>query len=293
MIKWLVGMKKFIKKLFMADFSFLKNNKTWVILAPRRAKRPYEIEEKSLACPFCDPEKNEIIEKKNGVLVLKNKYPFAKIHELIVHSSNHHRNFDELEFFQVENVFNVFRERFNLHKSLGNVVIFHNFGHEAGASVAHPHSQIVVVPFEINLDIISIRDNNNVFDLSNNFLISCPENSQWPDEVWVNPKNMYKNFGELSDLEIKDLSFIFRKVINLLDLRHGHDFSYNFYISPFDFYLRIIPRQKTIGGFELATNIYVNTQEPKETLEFLKKHWNLKEGENITSEHKAKYETLV
>lgn len=288
-------MKMFIKKLFMADFRFIKNNKTWVILAPRRAKRPDEIEKKSLSCPFCDPKKDEIIESKNGVLVLKNKFPFAKIHEIIVHSSSHHKNFDELEILQVENIFNVFKVRFNLHKTKGHVVIFHNFGHEAGASVAHPHSQIVVVPFETSLDIAPENYDKNIFEISDNaFLISCPENSQWPDEVWISLKKGNKNFGELNDLETRDLAFILRKTIKLLDLRHGHDFSYNFYITPTaNFYLRIIPRQKKIGGFELATNIYVNTQEPTQTLAFLKKHWNLKDNESISLEHKAEYKTGV
>lgn len=292
----------------MADFQFIKSNNIWTILAPRRAKRPDEIEKKELVCPFCAPDPSEIIYSLADVLVLKNKFPFAPIHEIVIHSSNHHKNFDELSLLQTQKIFQVFRERFNLHKNLGNVVIFHNFGLEAGASVAHPHSQIVVTPFEIDLQIAETQANDRdllilygvtketfeqgKFEISaSSFQINCPMSSQWPDEVWLTLKSGIKNksFSELNEKETDDLALILRRVVQLLDLRHGHDFSYNFYISPFNFSLRIIPRQKKIGGFELATGIYVNTQSPIKTLDFLRENWNLDHKTGVNLKNKAEY----
>ncbi len=276
----------------MSDFKFLKNDKTWVILAPRRAKRPDEIEKKNLECPFENPPEDQILQKYDDILVLKNKFPFAPIHEIVVHSSDHHKNFDEQPEEQIGKIFKVFRERFNLHKKSGNVTIFNNFGLDAGASVAHPHSQIAVTPLEVNLDVMKIvgTKNESVFQIpQSSFVIQCPQASQWPDETWIIPKDFSGTFGDLNDPDLKDLAIILRKIIKLLDMRHGEDFSYNFYISPLDtFYLRIIPRQKKIGGFELATNIFVNTQNPEETLEFIKENWELS-TDQIAPDSKANY----
>jgi len=45
----------------------------------------------------------------------------------------------------------------------------------------------------------------------------------------------------------------------------GADFPFNFYIYPGgDWYLRLIPRVKTPGGFEIGTGILVNTTDPKQ-----------------------------
>jgi UDPglucose--hexose-1-phosphate uridylyltransferase len=77
-------------------------------------------------------------------------------------------------------------------------------------------------------------------------------------------------------------------------LRHGHEFPFNFYISPRkEWYLRIIPRIKTLGGFELGTGVSVNTQDPRETIKFIKEHFESPNVEKILSEHRAKYHKSV
>jgi UDPglucose--hexose-1-phosphate uridylyltransferase len=53
--------------------------------------------------------------------------------------------------------------------------------------------------------------------------------------------------------------------------------------------MRIIPRLKVPGGFELGTGIFVNTQDPKETIEFIKEHFDHPDKEKIKTIHKATY----
>ncbi len=73
--------------------------------------------------------------------------------------------------------------------------------------------------------------------------------------------------------------------------RHGVGFSYNFYVSTdAPAYIRIVPRVKRIGGFELATGIFVNTQDPAETVAFLKEHFN---KVTLQKGYKAKYKKAV
>jgi UDPglucose--hexose-1-phosphate uridylyltransferase len=261
----------------VADFQFLQNRITgkWVISAPHRAKRPDDIHEDS-ACPFC-PIKETIVYESGEVKVLNNKFPFAPIHEVIIHSKDHNRNFEELTGDQVKLIFETFRQRFQTHKNSGRVYIFHNRGERAGESLVHPHSQLVVVPNKVELDIQPL--DRAEIDISSvettHFYIFCPSTSEWPEEVWIAPKIPKLAFGRVSDEEIVELSQTVTKLIKIFQNKHGQDFAYNFYIYPGDdWYLRFIPRKRILGGFELGTYVSVNTHDPKETLEFLKSNFN-------------------
>lgn len=274
----------------VSDFKFLQSPTTgkFVISAPRRAKRPDETKTPTI-CPFC-PEnikEPEVYNEGGVVKVLANKFPFAPIHEVIIHSPDHHKNFGELDLITTELIFKTFRQRYNTHKNSGQVYIFHNRGEEAGESLFHPHSQLVVIPEDVKLEISQLEETyQNTIEMiqTNNYYILCPESSEWPDEVWIVPKNsrpeddrpLVEKFGDISDGEITDLSTILPKVIRALELKLGREFPYNFYIYPKEnWYLRVVPRIKRLGGFEIGTGVSVNTEDPKETIAFLKENLNL------------------
>jgi UDPglucose--hexose-1-phosphate uridylyltransferase len=168
----------------------------------------------------------------------------------------------------------------------------------AGESLPHPHSQLAVLPFEVDLDIprlatpmeMEAATKDQIFKETGNFIIFCPRTSQWPDEVWIAPKERGNLFSSLKDKQVSDLAFILSRLIQILSLRHGKEFPFNFYIYPGgDWYIRIIPRLKVPGGFELGTGIFVNTQDPKETIEFIKEHFDHPNVEKIKTIHKAAY----
>jgi len=147
------------------DFQFLQNplSKKWVIMAPRRAKRPNVAKGFEPICPFCpgkEKEEKEVyrVGGKQGdsnwkIRVLPNKFPFAPIHEVIILSPDHHKSFEELPLPQIELILEVYRQRYNTHKEKGQVYIFHNHGEGGGESLPHPHTQLAVVPFEVKLDL--------------------------------------------------------------------------------------------------------------------------------------------
>ncbi len=289
------------------DFKFIQNpvTKKWVISAPRRAKRPDEAKGTEPVCPFCvGREASEAEVYRVGgspgdsdwqIRVLPNKFPFAPIHEVIIHSPDHHKSFDELPLSQSELVLKTFRQRFQTHQDKGQVYIFHNHGEGGGESLPHPHSQLAVVPEHVKMDIPRLHvSSEGDYQETLHFMLSCPATSQWPDEVWVFPKKRGRNFGEITDEEIKDLAKVLYRLIQIFDLRHGHEFPFNFYIYPGgDWYLRLIPRVKSLGGFELGTGVYVNTQDPKETMAFIKEHFESPNEEKIRKEHQASYKRTV
>lgn len=313
----------------MTDFQFLQNplSKRWVILAPRRAKRPDVAKGTEPVCPFCpgrEKDEKELCRvggKDNDsdwkIRILPNKFPFAPIHEIIVHSPHHHKNFDELPLAQTELILQTYRQRYNLHSSKGfasrsprfgtpsvnagrsgQVYIFHNHGEGGGESLPHPHTQLAVVPENVKMDMPRLASISDMPEVAKNqkvqetefFTVFCPKSSQWPDEVWVAPKKRGRTFGEIENGEVTDLARIIARLIRILDLRHGEEFPFNFYIYPGgDWYWRLIPRVKSLGGFEIGTGIFINTQDPTETITFIKEHFENPDIEKIKRERQAEY----
>ncbi|HVZ66974.1 MAG TPA: hypothetical protein VG917_01815 [Patescibacteria group bacterium] len=289
----------------MPDFKFtnIPSLENWIIQAPKRAKRP-DIHKKKDEhfCPFDPGHEKENPEtyriggepgdKKWSVKVVKNKFPFAPIHEVIIHSPRHVKSLSELPVEQVKLVIEAFVNRFNAYLRDGTVCIFSNSGHDAGESIGHSHSQLAVVPKEVPIVVPVLEDfldYRREHLIVKDFELVSPPYSQWPDEVWIIPSERGKLFGEITYDEMENLAYVLRRVIYIFEARHGNDFPYNFYIYPHrDWYLRIMPRAKIAGGFEIATGIFVNTQDPKDTMEFIKKHFFEPEEEKI-KKHAAEY----
>lgn len=281
------------------DYKFIQDEGGhWSILAPKRAKRPNELTGTESTCPFCIgmvENQDEVYrigtDKSWKVIVVKNKFPFAPIHEVIVHSPDHHKSFDELPVSQSEEVLKAYRERYLEHKDKGTVIIFNNHGEQSGESLPHPHSQLAVIPSHVKLSFPhhEISKTDKTKDTAH-FKIFSPIESKWSDEVWVYPESKGKTFGQITDGEIRDLAKILYRLIQIMDIRHGHEFPYNFMIYPYeDWYLRLVPRRKIIGGFEVGSGVYVNTQDPKETIEFIIEHFDAPDEEKIKSVRRATY----
>ncbi len=293
------------------EFKFIQNplSKKWVILAPKRAKRPDMAKGPEPVCPFClgrEKEEQELYrvggevgDSSWQIRVVPNKFPFASPHEIIIHSQDHHKNFGELPQDQVQIILQTYRQRYLANKDKGQVYIFHNRGEAAGESLPHPHTQLAVIPFEVKTDIPRLPDlESEKLVLTSHFSIFSPKTSQWPDEVWIAPKAVGRAYGEITDEEIVDLAKTLSSLVQIFNLRHGNEFPYNLYIYPGgDWYLRLIPRVKSLGGFEVGTAIYINTQDPEETIEFIREHLDPPAGrpneDKIKSEHQAEYSKHV
>src|SRR3989338_2766467 len=156
----------------------------WVLFSPKRGTRPDQFRsgEKiqrvpKSKCIFETPEKaggggiiaSYLNLKKWRVQIVPNKYPVvsdrndrAKIHkrgsynyiegyghhELII-TKDHDANFTKLSIVDANMLFNAFRERYKhiaKDKNTAYISIFQNWGPKTGASVYHPHYQILSTP---------------------------------------------------------------------------------------------------------------------------------------------------
>ena len=265
----------------MAKFVPDIETKRWVIIAPTRAKRPEIAKGKTTVCPFCQGSENltppEVYRIGNGepdkpgwkVRVVPNKYPITDYHEVIIHSPDHSADIENLPVEQIELVLQTYKLRFNAYYARGHVLIFNNHGVMAGASLSHPHSQLVVVPKQITLDTLHLEPITNLISEEEHFTIYSPDFSQWPWEVWIAPKKKDGTFGDIADFEIKNLAQILPKVLKKLVTKFA-DLAYNYYIHHgVDWYLRIVPRTVHRAGFELGTGLSVNIKDPVEVVEEL------------------------
>ena len=249
------------------------HSERWVIIAPGRIARPDQ--KKAAVCAFCPgnesltpPEVYRVGEgsaNKPGwqVRVVPNKFPITDIHEVIIHSPDDKKNIDELPLEHVQLIFQTYRQRYNTYRDRGQVLIFCNQGERAGASLAHPHSQLVVVPKQINMDILHRENINNLIEGGQFFTVYAPDFSQWTYEVWITPNTPDgRPFGDISDEQIADLVRLLQKILQKLAKKFPEP-AYNFYIHHGkDWYLRIIPRLVHRAGFELGTGLQVNVVDP-------------------------------
>ncbi len=269
------------------------NTKRWVIIAPQRAKRPEEVNTQTahpqtvtekdgynyhFDCPFCLGNEAEtppeIVHhpkdsEKWNIRVVPNKYPITDIHEVIIHSPDHVKDISEFSHEHVVNLMKVYRDRYNVLGEKGTVLIFNNKGLQSGESLVHPHSQAVVLPKQIALDVLNLEPVSNIVHDNSVFVTFCPDFSQWSYETWIAPKKCCEighseqcKFGDSTDSELEQLARMLQDTLKKLTTKFPK-LSYNYYIYPYScWYMRIIPRLAERAGFELGTGLSVNTVDP-------------------------------
>ncbi|MDP3731399.1 MAG: DUF4921 family protein [bacterium] len=318
----------------------------WVLFAAGRSKRTNATEKAVVAeehqdarpCPFDDPRATgqEIIseyKKENGelwVTVIKNKYPAVAsqvcmpietngpfswtaangFHEVVV-TNDHQRIFPDFTLEETTIVLKSYRERYlDIAKNeCGEYIqIFNNFGKNAGASIVHPHSQILSTPIlppvvarSINGSAEFYRKNKKkVHDtilewemkqekriiFENEFFIAfCPFTSKRPYEVRIFPKLSNARFETIDNQSMEGcaeaLNFVLGKLKKVFDGR----FNFNFFIhtspvreSPdlpcsefYHWHIEIIPHYSILAGFDFSTGIVVNVIDPDQAAEELRK----------------------
>ena len=306
----------------------------WVVIATGRAKRPEtfkkewrKIEEVSEEkCPFCNIETQEkpFLIYPNTV-VIPNKYPaFVRdaslnprmegpyqimdalgFHEVVV-TKDHQKSMGQFEIGQVKEVIDAYQERYlklMKEKFVNYVSIFHNHGLEAGASIAHPHSQIAAIPL-VDADLRKALSSSQkyfenyrkciycqmndweretkkriVFE-NKDFLVICPFASKAAFEIIISPKKHLAYFERITEKEKWQLAEAFQIALNKL-YKALNDPAYNFYLHTppcdgknYDFYhwhWTILPKTATWAGFELGARMEISTIEPEKAAEYLRK----------------------
>lgn len=331
----------------MSQFRQNPITKQWVLIAPGRAKRPEQyrtysvmagVPELDPECVFCPGNENKnpdlcddvcrVPNNKDWELrVIPNKYKALDYTE----NYNHHefynsragygdheviitRKHNEPVALQSAQLIALtlknFKDRINVlskNEKTAYVQVFHNHGRDSGASLVHPHYQVMstpMVPPHISAEIkgayhyfqnngicvycdimkeeAKIKD--RVVYEDDHFMVISAYASRSPFETWILPKRHSARYEEITEKEITHLAHALKRVLGALYTKLS-DPSLNFYIhsmpvkrdratmheeGSYHWHLTIFPRLTIWAGFEYATGIPVNPMPPEETAKFLR-----------------------
>ena len=313
----------------------------WVIIATERARRPMDFAPETAPgrgpeeCPFCPghedrtpPELFRSGGPEDGpwtVRVVPNKFPALHTdgeghstgegiydrmdgigaHEVVIESPDHFATLGTLPVAHVGEVLVAYRERLlALRKDsrLEYVLIFKNHGVAAGASLEHPHSQLIATPILPELvaeelegatryfrmkercvwcDVVrqERRDGSRLVLEEDGFVAVAPFAPRFPFETWVLPTSHRASFESLQPDEVDALARLLRDLIGRLGRLFG-DPPYNFalHTAPlkdvdpehFHWHLELMPKLTRLAGFELGTGFFINPTPPEDAARFLR-----------------------
>jgi UDPglucose--hexose-1-phosphate uridylyltransferase len=182
------------------------------------------------------------------------------------------------------------------------ILVFKNHGAAAGATLEHPHSQLIALPLvpdfvreEIEgarrhfaakercvfCDIIQqeLRDDRRVVQENADTIAIAPYASRFPFETWILPKRHGARFEEAPRHEYESLARLLKAV--LLRLNRALEmppFNLAIHTSPcaddvaeaYHWHIEIMPKLTRVTGFEGGTGFYINPTPPEEAAQVLR-----------------------
>lgn len=290
-----------------------------------------------IKCPFCYGHEHmtppEILAyRKDGqpngtgwwIRCVPNKYPALQVegevhrrvnqifhsvngvgaHEVIVETPDHDVHMSMLSEFQIQEVITAYKQRYLdliRDKRFKYILIFKNHGERAGASISHPHSQLIATPIVprrimeeveavnryyesmggacIYCEIIEteLEEEKRILAANDSFIALSPYAARFPFETWILPKAHEMAFEDLADTERTPLARIMKDVLGRMH-RVLDDPPFNYYIhtAPCDrklpryhWHLEITPRLTETAGFERGTGFYINPVMPEDAASIL------------------------
>ena len=265
----------------------------WVIVAPERAKRPSDFEKRGSDpidegpenCPFCagneamTPPEIHRVPAPTGwhVRVVPNRFAaleeYAELgreaiegfydrmngvgtHEVVIESPEHSVAIPDLPEEQMKRIVDAYVARLQVlmrNPWFRYVLLFKNHGKEAGASLLHPHSQIIatpIVPQEVraSLDIArayyetkerclfcdvmlaELRCGDRVVEENDMYVVWTPYASRFPFELVIYPKAHSHDFTTVDDDQRRGLARTLQRTLKRLTVLLG-DVPYNFVLK--------------------------------------------------------------
>ena len=227
-------------------------------------------------CPFCEghedktppeicairPPGSQVDGPGWTVRVVANKFPALRLeddldrtgvgmfdrmngvgtHEVVIETPRHDQNLPDLPEAHVAQLIDVYQQRLNDLKRdsrLRYILIFKNHGVTAGASLAHPHTQLIATPVTPNIvaqELTSAREHyvqkerclfcdvirqetesrdRIVYD-DGQYVAIAPFASRFPFEIFLAPRKHAHDFGDLSKEEGRGFARALRDVLRRL-----------------------------------------------------------------------------
>ena len=226
------------------------------------------------------------------------------VHEVVIETPDHNACIGEMDIHHIEEIIWSYRDRtIEIRKDprLEYVMIFKNHLREAGASLDHPHSQIIATPIiprrvqeELDgaqryyeykercvfCDIIAqeYKDRARVVLETDLYIAYLPYASRFPFECCVLPKKHASFFHDVQKKEVRDFARVLRETMHRLQVTlNDPPFNWILHTTPlresenpyYHWHMEIIPKLTRPAGFEWGTGFYINPFAPEEACRLL------------------------
>jgi len=228
----------------------------------------------------------------------------AGFHEVIIYR-DHNVNPSYFDPSDMKLMLEVYRRRYRelIEEDCSEyVLIFHNHGPEAGASISHPHSQIIALPIIppdvarsikgsadyyrvhgrcVHCDMIrwERKSGKRIVYENEEMIAFCPFASKVSFETRIFPKRHEARFDGIDDKQLRSLADALRTVLRKI-ARGLADPSYNFFIHTapaqpeyfehYHWHVEILPRTSIWAGVELGAGIEVTSVLPEQAARYLR-----------------------
>lgn len=308
----------------------------WVVVSTDRANRPMAFAPRmapiqadtSRPCPFCagneestppaletyGPEGHWLVRVVPNLhpafegadpFVVTNRGPVftqataGGIHEVLVLSPNHQNSWSMLDDHQTTVVMAAIRDRIEEHSTVPGLRYSQalvNAGREAGASIEHPHGQLLgmsFVPRELVEEqagfarfagrclLCTAADaeedvGHRVVYADERVLVICPFWSGAPYEMLVIPRAHGPHLHHSPPADLSAVGLALKAALGQLRQVLG-DVAYNLVFhsapyrapEPYHWHVHVVPKLTTVAGFELGTGMLVNIVNPEQAAEEL------------------------
>ncbi|MGH7325372.1 MAG: galactose-1-phosphate uridylyltransferase [Candidatus Rokuibacteriota bacterium] len=220
-------------------------------------------------------------------------------HEVIIESAQHDATLATMSVDAVADVFLACRERvLDLKKDtrFHYILIFKNHGEAAGASLEHPHTQLIATPiipimvseelagaftyFEIKercvwCDIVreERRGRRRLILESDGFVALAPFAPRFPFETWLLPGRHRSAFEDSGVDELRALAGALGTLLRRMNrVLNDPPFNFMLHTAPlhesrldhFHWHLEIIPKLTRVAGFEWGSGFFINPVAPED-----------------------------
>lgn len=226
-------------------------------------------------------------------------------HEVVV-TRGHTRSLAAMAPEEAALVLRAYRQRYLALKDeecVEYISIFHNHGRGAGATITHPHSQIIAIPVIppdvarslrgaaayhrqhracVHCAMIAFerRDGRRIVYENRDCVVFCPFVSRSAFEIRIFPKRHQPEFETMDDRQTLAAADALKTALAKLGGGLG-DPAYNFFIHTaptadgrraphYHWHIEIIPKTAIWAGFEIGTGIEISTTSPEAAASFLR-----------------------